>query len=109
MSTLASLLIIAVVAGVTLLTRALPFGVFKNKNVPDIVKYLGEALPVAVITILVVYCLKDTPLAAYPHGLPELISVAVVILLKIFVRSTLISIFSGTALYMLLIQFVFTA
>jgi len=107
MNPLASMLIIIVAAGVTLLTRALPFAVFKSKNAPGIVKYLGEILPVAVITILVVYCLKDTPVAAYPYGLPELISVAVVVVLKLFVRNTLICIFSGTALYMVLIQLVF--
>ena len=42
--------------------------------------------------------------AAAPFGLPELIAAAAVVLLQIWRRSSLVSILSGTALYMLLIR-----
>lgn len=99
---------IAVVAAVTVFTRAIPFLFFGGgKPVPRFVLYLGRALPPAVIAMLIVYCLKDTSLAAWPHGLPELIAAAVVVGLQVWKKNSLISIFAGTAAYMLLVQVVF--
>lgn len=52
-------LVILVVAACTFLTRFLPFALFGGgKEVPALVKNLGDLLPPAVIAILVVYCLK---------------------------------------------------
>lgn len=57
-----SLLIILVVGLTTFVTRAIPFLIFRNgKEIPETVKYLGRALPPAVIGMLVVYCLKSSP------------------------------------------------
>ncbi|MBQ3892666.1 MAG: branched-chain amino acid transporter permease [Desulfovibrio sp.] len=95
--------LIAVMALVTLALRAFPFIVFQ-KRVPRYVSYLGRVLPPAIIGMLVVYCLKDTPLAAPPHGIPELLAGASVVVLQAWKRHFLLSIISGTALYMLLVQ-----
>ena len=57
--------------------------------------------------MLVVYCLKDVTLAAAPFGIPEFLGCAVVALLHIWKRSTLLSIGVGTVVYMLLVQLVF--
>ena len=99
-------LLIAVMALVTLALRALPFIAFRSR-VPGYVRYLGRVLPPAIIGMLVVYCLKDTPLAAPPHGMPELLAGACVALLQAWKRNFLLSIIGGTALYMLLRQIVF--
>ena len=45
--------------------------------------------------------------AAAPHGLPELISIAALTALHLWKRNVLLSIGVGTALYMLLVQVVF--
>ena len=105
--TLNTALIIATIAGMTWLTRALPYLIFSRKSPPPLVVDLGKALPSAIMVILVVYCLRNTPFATPPHGAPELISVAVVAGLQLWRRNTLISIFAGTACYMLLIRTVF--
>lgn len=105
--TLSALLIIAVVAAVTLFTRALPFVVFRNRKLPYMVSYLGRVLPTAIMAILIIYCFKNVHLGAYPYGLPEVIAAAVVVALHLWKRNVLLSIFSGTAVYMLLIQVVF--
>mgnify|MGYP000529637101 FL=1 len=55
------LLLIAVIAFVTLLTRLLPFLLFKNHTHP-IIEYLGNVLPFAIMAMLVVYCLKGVDL-----------------------------------------------
>lgn len=103
-----SLLIIIVVALTTFATRAVPFLIFpKGKEIPKVVQYLGKVLTPAVIGMLVVYCLKNTPVVNEPHGIPELLSVAAVAGLHIWKRNNLLSIGVGTVLYMFLIQVVF--
>lgn len=102
------MLVILVVAGCTFLTRFLPFALFGGgKEVPVIVKTLGEMLPPAVIAILVVYCLKGVNLTVPPNGLPEFIAIGIVALLHIWKRNNLLSIGGGTVAYMLLVQMVF--
>lgn len=99
---------IIVIALVTFLTRVLPFLIFPgNKKTPAFVVYLGRVLPFAVMGMLVVYCLKSINLFAAPFGLPELISVALVILLHKWKHNLLLSIVGGTVLYMVLVQAVF--
>lgn len=92
----------------TVLTRFLPFLVFPaGKPTPKYVKYLGTVLPSAVFGLLIVYSLKDTQLLASPHGIPEAISLALVIALHLWKRNMLLSIAGGTICYMLLVQFIF--
>lgn len=103
-----SLLIIVAVAVTTFATRAVPFLIFpKGKAIPKTVEYLGKVLTPAVIGMLVVYCLKDTPVVASPHGIPELIAVLAVVILHVWKRNNLLSIGAGTVLYMFLVQAVF--
>ena len=103
-----SLTVIAVVAFITLCTRALPFLLFRNSaNIPHFVTYLGEVLPYAIMGMLIVYCLKSVSVFAYPFGIPELIAVAVVVLLHRWKHNTLFSVGAGTVVYMLLVQLVF--
>ena len=101
-----SAILVAVMSAVTVLLRALPFLVFRKK-VPAYVTYLGRVLPPAIIGMLVIYCLKDTTVTAAPFGAPELIAGALVVALQAWKRNALLSILSGTAVYMLLIQLVF--
>ena len=100
-------MILAVAAG-TQLTRWLPFLLFpENKEPPAIVTYLGRVLPAATMGLLVVYCLKGVSWTSAPHGIPELISVAVVAVLHRWKGNVLLSIAGGTVLYMVLVQMVF--
>lgn len=101
-----SAVLIAVMSAVTVLLRALPFLVFRKK-VPAYVSYLGKVLPPAIIGMLVIYCLKDVSLLAKPFGIPELIAAACVMGLQVWKRNSLISILSGTVVYMVLVQMVF--
>lgn len=107
-SVVRSLLIIAVVSVTTFATRVIPFLLFpKGKEIPPLVKYLGAALPPAVIGMLVIYCLKDVNLFVSPYAAPEVIAAGVVILLHVWKRNNLLSIGVGTVLYMVLVQGVF--
>ncbi len=92
----------------TILTRFLPFIIFRtDKPTPKYIKYLGKALPPAIFGMLVVYCLKNVSILNYSHGLPELIAILIVIALHLWKRNMLLSIVVGTICYMLLIQFIF--
>lgn len=99
---------ISIVVMGTMLTRFLSFLIFPSgKPTPGYVQYLGKVLPPAVFGLLVVYCLKDVNVLSGCHGLPELISIAFVIILHLRKRQMLLSIGGGTVLYMFLVQFVF--
>ena len=99
---------ILVCALCTQITRWLPFLLFGGKKeVPRLGRYLGTILPAAIMAVLVVYCLKGITPLAYPYGLPELISVAAVVVLHLWKGNTLASIALGTVCYMVLVQMVF--
>ena len=101
-------LLIIVAVLVTMATRFLPFLIFGEKRkTPPIIEYLGTVLPCAIMGMLVVYCLKDVSFLRSPFGLPELIACAVVAVLHIWKRNSLLSIGGGTVCYMLLVQLVF--
>lgn len=108
MNKMHEILLIAVVAAVTLLLRVLPFLIFRGKReTPSIISFLGRVLPFAVMGMLCVYCLKSVSITSYPFGLPEIIASAVVVLLHLWKRNTLVSILAGTLTYMVLVGWVF--
>ena len=99
---------IAVMAAVTFLTRFLPFLLFDRKGQPPkVVLYLGRVLPPAIIMMLVIYCLRNISFSSSSHGIPELLCVAVAAALHWWKGNNLLSIFSATILYMVLVQAVF--
>ncbi len=101
------MIILAVTAG-TMITRFTPFLLFpETKEPPEIIGYLGKVLPPAMMGLLVVYCLKGVSITDAPHGVPELIAITSIIVLHKWKRNVLLSIGSGTAIYMLLVQMVF--
>ncbi len=99
---------IVVIALVTALLRFFPFLMFGGgRKTPAVITYLSGVLPYAIMAMLVVYCLRNTPVVEAPHGLPELIAGGTVVLLHIWRKNTLLSIAAGTVLYMFLVQTVF--
>ncbi len=97
----------ALAAGI-MLTRFFPFLLFGGgKGLPGPVRYLGFVLPSAAMAMILVYCVKDVSLAAFPHGLPELCAIVFTAVLHWHMRNVLASIACGTAAYMALVQVVF--
>ena len=95
---------IAVVAIVTLSLRAAPFVLFGSRPLPRVMRYLARALPPAIMTVLVIYCLRNTSFDRAPFGIPELAACALVALLQIVRKNMYLSIVAGTACYMVLIR-----
>lgn len=108
MTLVQQILTIAICALGTMLTRFLPFLVFREgRETPPLVTYLGAALPSAIFAMLVVYSLRGVEVLAGSHGLPEALAIAVTVGLHLWKRQMLLSIAGGTVCYMFLVQLVF--
>ncbi|MCK9217645.1 MAG: AzlD domain-containing protein [Firmicutes bacterium] len=108
LSTPQTFVILIVVTAATIITRFLPFVLFKNSGTRNsFINYLGKVLPFSAIGLLVVYCLKDINFFKHTSGIPEMVSVAFVAIIHYWKENTLLSIGIGTALYMILVQLVF--
>ena len=98
------IMIIAVMAIVTILLRFLPFILFDHgEELPKRITYLGKVLPQAVMSMLLIYCLRNINFIDKNHCFSELICVGVVVLLHSWKRNTLLSIGVSTILYMILV------
>lgn len=108
MTLMQQILTIAICALGTMLTRFLPFFVFREgKETPPLVSYLGAALPSAIFAMLVVYSLRSVDVLTGSHGLPEAIAILITVGLHLWKRQMLLSIAGGTLCYMVLVQMVF--
>ena len=101
-------IMVAIMSGVTILIRFLPFLVFSGgRKTPAYIEWMGRYLPYAIMGMLVVFCLKNVSLVNAPHGIPELIACVLTAALHVWKRNSLLSIGGGTVAYMLLVQLVF--
>lgn len=99
---------LSIIVGATFLTRIISFLIFPpHKPLPPFIAFLGKALPIAMMGLLVVLALKDTNLMAYPYGLPEIIASLGTIAIHLLWRKLILSVIGGTAIYMVLVQLVF--
>ena len=100
------ILLALIISGVvTFAIRLFPFLVLRNQTkLSNRMQFIASVLPQAIITILVVYCLKEISFVEAPYGIPELIAVAIVVVLQWWKENTLLSIFVPTAIYMVLLQ-----
>ena len=105
-----AILTVALVAGLTFLTRFLPFALFGRQGRPSAaLADLNTLLPAAIIAVLVVYCLKAINFSRLETFLPQLIAVAIVAALHVWKRNNLLSIGVGTACYMFMVQVIWPA
>ena len=96
--------VIAVISVVTWALRAFPFLLFGSRPLPKTIHYLGKVLPPAIMTILVIYCLRETNIVQFPYGFPELVACTLIVILQILRKNMYLSIIAGTACYMILIR-----
>lgn len=94
---------IVVAALATFLTRLLPFVLLYRWAEHPLLKHLGRYLPPVLMVLLLMYALKDA-LVTGERLLPSLVALAVVAILHVMWRNPLVSILSGTGLYMFLTQ-----
>ena len=96
---------VAVLAVSVMITRFLPFIIFKDTgHLPPVIEYLGKVLPAALMGLLVVYCFKDYDFSDIGNILPALLASAAVVGAHLWKRNTILSISAGTVVYMILIR-----
>ncbi|TDM07952.1 branched-chain amino acid transporter permease [Macrococcus lamae] len=99
------LITILIITIVTLLTRYLPFFIFKtDKEIPPLIQYFGQILPPAIFGLLVVYALRDIEWTSSAHSIPTFSAIIVILLLHLWKRNMLMSIAAGTICYMIFIR-----
>ncbi len=82
--------------------RAFPFLLFSKKEQTAFICIIEKYIPPMMMASLLFYCLKDTEFSSVSGFLPQLCALTLTILLHLWKDNALISIFSGTALYMIL-------
>ena len=99
------ILAVFVSAAITFVLRALPFAAFRNgREMPEKLIYLGGLLPSAIMSVLIVYCLKTVVSDFGEQGIPQLAAVLLVTVSYKWKHNTLLSIVLGTACHMLLLH-----
>lgn len=97
-----ALAVIVAMGLVTLALRALPFVAAQWLKKHPVVQHLGQFLPLAIMTLLLVHSMTGSALE-HPSGpWPEMLAVALVMLLQWRSKNALLSIVVGTCVYVLI-------
>ncbi|MFT5643741.1 MAG: branched-subunit amino acid transport protein AzlD [Janthinobacterium sp.] len=96
------IVVIAAMALVTLALRALPFLAAQWLKKHPIVQRLGQFLPLAIMTLLLLHSATGAALTHAAGPWPELLAVALVVLLQWRTGNALLSIVAGTCIYVLM-------
>lgn len=99
-----SLTLLAVMAIITFASRLLPFVLFSHMRPPRWISAVETVLPPLVLWLLVFYSLSSIEWRMAPYGTPALASVAVTVMIHRWKHNALLSILTGTAVYMILTQ-----
>jgi branched-subunit amino acid transport protein AzlD len=90
---------------VTFALRALPFVAAQWLEKHPLVQRLGQFLPLAIMTLLLVNSMMGAAAEHTTGPWPELLAVALVVLMQWRSRNTLLSILVGTSVYVLIRNF----
>ena len=97
---LAAMLVMTVA---TYITRLTPFLLFSKGQESSLLNYISKSTPPMVMTILVIYMLKDVEYLTF-EIVYTFIALLVTAGLHIYKRNALLSIVSGTIVYMIFVQ-----
>ena len=92
---------VAVAAAITFALRALPFAVIEPLRSSRPARELAARMPAGLMLILAVYLLRDVPTQSPARAAVTLAAAGVVAVLHVWRSNALLSIFTGTAVYVL--------
>ncbi len=101
----AAFVAVAAMTAIIFGSRALPFLLFAKRKAPAALGFIEKYMPPVAMTVLAVASYTSLDWTARPHGLPELAAGLLVALAHLWKRNALLSIFGGTAFYMILTRF----
>lgn len=99
-----ALISIVFISLVTFFTRIFPFVVFKVKKPSETLVLIEKYIPPAIMTLLLIYCLKDVKFILSPYGIPEIMGVLIAVFVQYKLKNPLIAIFGATIFYMILLR-----
>ncbi len=127
---LSQAIIFTVITGLLMFfLRAFPFLVFSRKKPPEMLNFIEKFIPAMVIGVLIIYCLADPKYFPFLHTpwhlenlfgkaeyftsflknltmcLPAIAGICSTIILHLWKNNSMISIFGGTIIYMVLQRF----
>lgn len=92
---------------VTFLLRLFPLVFYKHlTHIPPLFQRLTDVLPLSIMAILIVYCLRSGFKAPIQSGIPLLLGTAVTVAIHLLKRNTMLSIICGTAVYMIALHLI---
>lgn len=89
---------------VTFAERLFPFVIFSNREAGKLIHLFEKYVPPIVMLGLLIYSLRDVRFTSPEMWVPHLSAIAFTIVTYLWKSNTLISIFGGTAIYMILIR-----
>ncbi len=102
-----ALVCIIISGAATFLTRLIPFVIFgRGKEMPPKLKKMADVLPSAVIAVLVIYGVSGQFCALDMTTLAAIGALLITVALHLWKNNTLLSMFAGTASYMLFIYLI---
>jgi branched-subunit amino acid transport protein AzlD len=89
-------LALAVAVSITVVMRAIPFGLKNAMKGSALLADLGRWMPLGAIAILAIYGLTSINLTAPDHGIPVLVGVGVTIAVHTWRHNLVLSLVAGT-------------
>lgn len=93
---------ILVAAAVTWGLRAIPFAMLAPLRESELLAYMEQRMPVGIMVILAAYTLRDTDPALITSVGPTALALGLTIGVQLWRGNMLLSIFAGTAVYVIL-------
>ena len=84
--------------------RLFPFVVFSKKKPGKLIHIFERFIPPVVMLALLIYSLRDVRFTTLAQWVPQITAITFTILSYLWKKNTLISIFGGTIIYMILIR-----
>ncbi len=104
MNKMTAAIIIVLCACIIYFERALPWLAFGKKEMPPMIKRLSDLLPPALMAILVVYGLKGLTTSDTHTAIAMVVASIFTAIIHIYKKNQILSVFLGTALYMILLN-----
>ncbi len=82
--------------------RLFPFALFSKKDPPALISFIERYIPSMIMAILVIYGFKDVAFSVAPYGIPYILGIAAAVVLHLWLKNPMISIFGSTIIYMIL-------
>lgn len=100
------IIVIAIAAVTTMMTRFLPFLVFNgSKKLSPYLEKIGRFLPAAIMGVLVIYCYRNLNFSHPRTAIFEIVAGLITVLVHLWKENMPLSIIVGTGSYMLMTTF----